>query len=387
MMEVLKENNFFEKITEMDTPAIVYNLDYVRNVIDTIESDIFHHVKDTDRVKLFYSCKANSNPKIIHFLNKYIDGFDVASEFEYKKIKTICEKGNTISYTSPFIDKEILQEIYSDGNLFDFNSISQLMANAELISNKEIGLRINMDLREVNETILGNKSRFGVYYLDDRLEKIIKKNFLKIKKLHIHTGEKSASIMEDIINRTEKILANPLFEDVETVDVGGGLINLYKKRESIKEFWSIIDVFLEKHPKINIVVEPGSLIVALSGYLISSIAELDYTIDGRKANITLDTSRHNLFTWNKPNLIFPKKVDNEKGFECNINGCTCYELDFFMRSVHLDINSIYPQQKFIFGPVGAYVKSNSKSLHDYPFPKEYYFSEGSIERNEVDDEF
>lgn len=167
---------------------------------------------------------------------------------------------------------------------------------------------------------------------------------------------------------------------------GGGLLNIYRNRDTIKQFWLIIDDFLTKHPTINIIIEPGSLIVAFSGYLISSIVDCDFTEDEKIANITLDTSRHNLFTWNKPNLIFPKRVESEKGIKCNINGCTCYELDFFVKDVFLDKKNLTLQQKFIFGPVGAYVKANSKSLHDYPFPNEYYFNKGNIESSEIENE-
>lgn len=384
MIEKLRDNRFFEKIIKLKEPSIVYNLDFVKLLIGTIREDINNYVENQSNIKLFYSCKANTNPEILNFLNPLVDGFDVASKYEYLKVKKF---NNNISYTSPYIEEEILRDIYSNNNIFDFNSIGQLQQFAPYLMNKEIGLRINVDLEDTNKTIFGEKSRFGINFNDKRLVEIIKKYALKIKKIHIHTGEKNSSISRNLIKLLEEILSNELYSQLEIVDIGGGLFNLYKKKEDVETFWCMINDFSNNHPELDLIIEPGNLILALSGYLVGTVGEISFIEDNDKmANLTLNVSRHNIFTWNKPNLIFPPKTveTNSNAVLCNINGSTCYELDFFVNGVFLDKNYLKFNSNFIFGPVGAYSKANSKQLHDYPFPKEYYFLEDTIvERVEI----
>ena len=146
MIEKLRDNSFFEKIIKLKEPSIVYNLDFIKFIIDFIREDISNYVENKSNIKLFYSCKANTNLEILTFLNPLVDGFDVASKYEYQKVK---EFKNNISFTSPYIEVETIQEIYSTNNIFDFNSISQLQQFAPYLINKEIGLRINVDLEDV----------------------------------------------------------------------------------------------------------------------------------------------------------------------------------------------------------------------------------------------
>lgn len=378
MIEKLRDNSFFEKIIKLKEPSIVYNLDFIKFIIDSIREDISNYVENNSNIKLFYSCKANTNLEILTFLNPLVDGFDVASKYEYQKVK---EFKNNISFTSPYIEVETLQEIYSTNNIFDFNSISQLQQFAPYLINKEIGLRINVDLEDSNKTIFGKKSRFGIKFNDRRLIEILKIYALKIKKIHIHTGEKNTSISRNLVKLIEEIISNEVYDQLEIIDIGGGFFNLYKKKEDVETFWCMINDFSNNHPELDLIIEPGNLILALSGYLVGSVGDISFIEDNNKiANLTLNVSRHNIFTWNKPNLIFPPKTveNNINAVLCNIHGSTCYELDFFVNNIFLDKNYLKINSNFIFGPVGAYSKANSKHLHDYPFPKEYYFIEGNI---------
>lgn len=378
MIDKIRDNQFFEKIIKLQGPSIVYNFDFIKFTIDSIREDIIKHVKNKSNIKLYYSCKANTNPEVLAFLNPLVDGFDVASKYEFQKVK---EFKNNISFTTPHIEEETLHELYFTDNIFDFNSISQLQKFAPQLKNREIGLRINANLEDSNKTIFGEKSRFGIDFNDLRLVDIINTYSLTIKKIHFHTGEKNISISRNVLSLVEEILDNEIYNQLEIIDIGGGLFNIYKKREDVETFWRMINDFSNAHPKLYLIIEPGNLLLAMSGYLIASVGDVSFNENNNRiANLTLNVSSHNIFTWNRPNLIFPKKSveNNPDAVLCNIYGATCYEMDFFVTDFLLDKKHLKIDSKFIFGPVGAYVKANAKNLHDYPFPKEYYFIEGNI---------
>lgn len=376
MIAKIKENFYFEKISKLKDPSVVYNLDYVKYIINTLKNDINEFVEKKENIQLFYSCKANTNEEILKFISNHIDGYDVASKYEFHKVRDLTK---SISFTSPYIDKETLLEIYEQNHIFDFNTISQLEKFISIVAGQNIGLRVNVNLDESNKTIFGEESRFGVRLPDNKLKMLFCENDLRITKLHIHTGEKSVSIVKNLITYLELLLLDPIFKNVEVIDIGGGLLNLYKNRTSIQEFWQQINEFCNRHTNLRVIIEPGNLLLAFCGYLVGSLEDIDFNEES-SANLTLNISRHNIFTWNKPNLIYPPRSTeiSSNTALCNINGCTCYELDYFCRNIVLDKKYLINGTKFIFGPVGAYVKANSKRLHDYLFPEELYFVEGKL---------
>lgn len=347
--QIVNDKYFLEELYTLNTPAIVYNY----NLLEAAITYVRKHIPGS--IKLYYSIKANSNNDMLVYMKNHIDGLDVASIYEFEA--GIKAGYSNISVTGPSFKPTDIEKVYNHNCLFDFNSISQLIKCEEFIKNKEIGVRIKIDNTPY--------SRFGIDIKDKEFQNFITINNIKIRKVHIHSGEKSPSSITEVCNYLKKVLNNEILRNVKTINLGGGITNLLINGE-IKNFKNQLSE-VGKIGDYEIILEPGRAISSLCGFLVTSVIAAD--ISNSKKDVTLDSSAYNLFPWFLPR---PISTDSRKEIITqNLWGNTCFEYDSFAR----DLN--YPEldmdNKIIFYPVGAYSKNNHKTLHRIPYPNEYHF--------------
>ena len=309
--------------------------------------------------------KANSNKEILEFLSSRVDGYDVASPYEFEKARV---HSSNISITSPGFTNKAIVELYHKGYLFDFNSQSQLEQCHEYLDDKKIGIRVSLP-----DAINVSDSRFGFNPYSKKLSEFVRNNGVLISKLHFHSADKSdkykLQIKKDLQYMFEVGIINP--NELRLINLGGGFIDLLTSNK-LGDFIHFIDSLKEKffaeNNDIKFIIESGSALTFYSGFLVTKVLTVDEK--GGNSIVVVDSSAHNLLRWIKPIPLLTKGKDYSKK-RTTIYGNTCFENDIFSKEIifsQLDIDD-----KIVFFPVGSYSHSNYSNLHCLPFPEEKYY--------------
>lgn len=195
-----------------------------------------------------------------------------------------------------------------------------------------------------------------------------------MKQLHIHIGQKKdVSILDNILRQIEQnICLLNIFEELETINLGGGFDHLYVEKNDINQFWEIVELFRNRISKklrkdIRIVIEPGTLLINLAGFLYTKVVNEKLNTEENIQEITINASPFNLLAWSNPKPIKSTSLQNEL-LGTKIYGPTCYENDCFNDIENLP--RLFIGDDILYHPVGSYVTSIMSSLHNLKRPKE-----------------
>lgn len=356
----------------ISSPAIIYDYDSIVSTVLKIKNDI----SIIPNIELCFAVKANRNKKVLKILSDLGLGADVASIHELNIAKEA--EISPIYSTSPVYNEEFLEELFRSDITPDFNSLSQLKKYAEKYHLNEIGIRIKVPLNISNSDITyGEKSRFGIDIDSNDFINFIHEKKIIVKQIHFHLGELQNSAVVKKAMEYITILSNR-FLDLEVINIGGGLTYLYSDELEVRKSWEIVkeNILLINNKlkrEVKLVIEPGMLVLAMSGYLYSKVQSSDLV--NNKRIVTLDCSAWNLTQWAYPVLV--KNYSSSRNFvEHTIVGNTCYENDIFISSVNdrmLNIND-----GLLMTPVGAYVTSMARSMHGYPLPNEWILKDNAL---------
>lgn len=363
------------KEPDINSPSIIYDYETIRETVLKLRNDL----SVIPGAELCFSIKANRNPMILNILSELKVGADVASSHE---LEGALNSGmSPVFATSPSFSVEELEYLYSYNIIPDFNSLSQLKQYVEKsnFSIHKIGLRIRLPLelsQGNNQISFGRNSRFGIDILTEEIWETIEDNQLTTVQLHLHLGEmKGSEVMEKVMKFLE-ININK-FPDLEVINLGGGITYLYSNADEVKKTWALVGASIRRinaslQKKIRVVIEPGMLLLAMSGYLYATVRSSD-VMNGKRA-VTLDSSAWNLTYWSYPQVALCYTQNQEEEVH-DIYGNTCYEHDVFVKnSKHAILKS---GDRLLLTPVGAYVTSMARNLHGFPLPEEW------ILRNEM----
>lgn len=363
-MKISVNRRIYKLLGILDTPTIVYD----QYIIDYIVNLLKRDTKNVKNIEICFSIKANSNKEVLKIFKNHGLGVEVASIEELKIAKSIGF--NSIYCTSPGMSKEKIEYIYSNNVIFDFDSINQLAKWSKYNKNKSIGIRFKPESYKA-----GLNSRFGISNLNSlKLKELIDKNDLKLKQLHLHIGQKKDVYQfNNILNEIERnIRSLDIFDELEKINLGGGIDHLYVENYDINTFWNLIEEFRNRVANVlkkdlHIVIEPGTFLVNLAGFLYTKVINERINIKENLQELTIDASPFNLLAWSNPKPIKNTSSYNEL-VNTKIFGPTCYEEDFFNTTQNLP--RLVIDDDILYHPVGAYVTSIMSSLHNLEKPKE-----------------
>ncbi|MGM0751825.1 MAG: diaminopimelate decarboxylase family protein [Bacillota bacterium] len=357
------------KEPDINSPSIIYDYETIRETVLKLRNDL----SVIPGAELCFSIKANRNPMILNILSELKVGADVASLHE---LEGALNSGmSPVFATSPSFSVEELEYLYSYNIIPDFNSFSQLKQYVEKsnFSSHKIGMRIRLpfELSQGNNQIsFGRNSRFGIDILTEEIWEIIEDNQLTTVQLHLHLGEmKSSEVMEKVMKFLELNINK--FPDLEIINLGGGITYLYSNADEVKKTWALVGESIRRinaslQKKIRVVIEPGMLLLAMSGYLYATVRSSD-VMNGKRA-VTLDSSAWNLTYWSYPQVVHSYTLNQEEEIH-DIYGNTCYEHDVFVKNSKHAI--LISGDRLLLTPVGAYVTSMARNLHGFPLPEEW----------------
>lgn len=304
---------------------------------------------------IYYSVK--TNPYITNILEQETDSYFLIhhiNELQYISDKT------KILFMLHSPDQQELDIIFKYPiTNFIVDNINDLDFLLKYISetNKKINLFLRMRLKEYTV----NTGRYFVYGMySSQINELIPKlkQNQNIQKLGIHFHRKTQNLSEwSLIRELEDSLSSETFNNIDFVDIGGGIPVSYKntKAEIINNvFEKINDLKQYLHQKnIKLIIEPGRAIAGPSGKLVTHIKNvIDNTIiiDASVYNCSMDTIVSHI------KLLVEGEDLEEKGQPYIIKGCTPASEDIFRYRIYFKKEK-EPKigDELIFLNAGAYI--------------------------------
>lgn len=252
------------------TPYYIIHEDLLRRNLALIRS-----VMDLAGVEFILAFKAFALWKTFPIFREYISATTASSPDEARL--AFEEFGSKAHTYSPAYEEDSFRDIMACSSHITFNSLSQLAhfgprAQAAGIS---LGLRINPEHSEV-ETEIYNPcapgSRFGI--TASQLEAEKENPALQLLEgLHCHCHCESSSYE---LERTLQVLESKFgtwLDRVKWLNLGGGHL-VSRKDYNVEHLIGLLRDFRERHPHLQIILEPGSAFAWQTGELVAQVVDI-----------------------------------------------------------------------------------------------------------------
>lgn len=251
---------------ELPTPFYIVYEDRLRANLR-----IINDVAERSGAKIIMAFKANALWRTFPIIAEYCRNC-TASSLNELRLGAECLGGEIHTYTPAYTDANI-DEFIARSSHITFNSLSQLAKYGERVrrGGVSIGLRVNPRC-SVIETDLYNPalpgSRFGVGREDlaDGLPE-------GVEGLHFHALCESTSYdLEKVLESFERDFGH-LLPSLKWVNMGGGHL-MTRKDYDREHLIKVLRAFRERHPNLEVILEPGSAFTWQTGDLVSSVVDV-----------------------------------------------------------------------------------------------------------------
>lgn len=381
-----------------EDPFYVYDMDGIAT-----RTQLLKEALSPLQFSLHYAMKANSNKKILQLLNEMGTGVDTVSLGEIRKALEAGFKPQQVIFSGVGkTRKEITEAIQLGIKQINVESSEELRRVSELASalNKEtnVAFRLNPDVNPQTHPYITTgfrENKFGmtVEALPELIEILTSSPLLRLRGLTIHIG----SQLHDLLSLEEAIQKMiPVFQKlrsqfpmVDRFDVGGGLGVHYetadesKELELIKNYGALVTRLLaplnQGSDKCEVLLEPGRILVARSGLLISEIQYVKST--DAKIFLIVNTGMHHFIRpalyQAKHRVLSLQEQDSSKLVCYDVVGPICESADFIAKDVELP--KLSSGQFLAIADTGAYGFSMASHYNSRPLPKEILFRNGTVE--------
>ncbi len=378
-----KSNNLYieglsvEKLANENlTPFYCYSEKYIENQYQALKSAF-----DMD-TRIFYSMKANSNISILKLLLNNGSGIDVVSGGEIERAIAAGASGKDIIYAGVGkTDEELTYAIKTKIHCINVESQSELNRINEICeklnTKQNISLRVNPDVdakTHVKITTGKAENKFGIEfdYIRSMYDIASELPNINISGISVHIGsqitnlkpfKKAFLIIHDLISDLRS-----LGHKIKHVDLGGGLGVRYSDEDSLptfKEYASLIQSIFG-NLNIEVYIEPGRLLVANSGLLVTRVIDVKTT--SQKTFVIVDAAMNDFIRptlYNSYHEILP--VKNNLGTSnklYDIVGPICETGDYFAKN--RSMNSVQVGSLIAIKSAGAYGSVLSSNYNSRP---------------------
>lgn len=256
----------------MQTPYyIVYEERLRRNL------SLIAEVQQRAGVKIIMAFKANALWKTFPIIKEYITASTASSINEMKL--SLQYLGNDVHAYCPVYTDSSFPQFLNGCSHITFNSLAQFhkflpqVKNHELQSGKKVslGLRVNPHCSIV-ETDIYNPclpgSRFGVdaTELNDDLPE-------GLEGFHFHAlCESDSHDLEKLLTAFEEQFGKHI-DKLKWVNMGGGHL-MTRKDYDVEHLISVLQAFKKRHPKVEVILEPGSAFTWQTGDLVTEVLDV-----------------------------------------------------------------------------------------------------------------
>ncbi len=372
--------NIEDIVKKVGTPCYIYSFETLKRhftVFDNSFKKITHLT--------CYSVKANSNLSILNIFKNLGSGFDIVSGGELYRTLKIGADPKKIVYSGVGKTPEEIEYGLSKGILmFNVESFDELFTINEIGKklNKKapVSLRVNPDVDPKTHAYISTglkENKFGIdikeaisWYKEAKNLK-----YIEIVGVDCHIGSQLTQISPfiDAIKRVKKLInsLNELNIKLKYFDIGGGLGVRYKNEvPPTPEEYAEKIINEVKDLNLIMIFEPGRVIVANAGILVTKILYFKENSDGKNF-VIIDAGMNDLI---RPSLykayqeIIPVDKNNVKKIKADVVGPICESGDYLAKD-----REIYVGQKGSYLAVrsaGAYGFSMSSNYNSRPRPAE-----------------
>jgi diaminopimelate decarboxylase len=348
---------------------------------------LFNDALKLKNKKICYAVKANTNPYVLKALAEAGSGADVVSKGEIEAAISAGIKPQDIVYsgvgkTKPEIAYAIDQDIYQ----FNCESKEEIFMIDEIAASKNkvqnIVLRINPDVdAKTNAKISTGKKgdKFGIDldYVPTVLDQIKDLKNICFKGVSVHIGSQITETgpFADAFAVTVDFVKNLIAKGhkIERLDLGGGVGVPYgdNKTISIADYAEVVHNALRDLPDLNYIFEPGRLLVANAGILVTQVI-LIKRVPGKNFLI-VDSAMNDLLRpalYSAKHQFLPVVKDDNKSEEIyDIVGPVCETSDVFVRDISFPKQE--PDDYLIIRSTGAYGAVMASTYNSRQLIKEY----------------
>jgi carboxynorspermidine decarboxylase len=302
----------------LDEKALRHNLELMR------------HVKNETGAQIIVAFKGYAMWSSFKMIRHYLDGATASSANEAR----LCfeeMKSRAHTYAAVFFPNDF-DKILKYSSHISFNSLSQFHQYYPFVKRYKkhkisCGLRINPEFSVV-ETDLYNPGKPG-QRLGIDMKKLGKTLPEGVEGIHVHClCESSAEDTEGLLKTVEKKLGHFL-PQLKWLNIGGGHL-MTKSGYDVPHLIKVLKAFKQRHPHLELVLEPGSAVGWNTGVLISKV--LDIVDNHNVKTLMVDVS----FTAHMPDTLeMPYRpriigaTDPQKGKPTyRIGGTSCLSGDF-----------------------------------------------------------
>lgn len=293
-----------------------------------------------------YAVKANSNIAILNLFAKMGSGFDIVSQGELERVLVAGGDPKKVVFSGVAkSETEIKRALEVGIRCFNVESLPELeRINAiagELGVKAPVSLRVNPDVDAKTHPYISTglkENKFGIshhlaveaYRFASQLE------HLDVKGIDCHIGSQLTETapfldaLDRIIDLIEQIAAEGI--TIKHLDLGGGLGVCYDDEvpPTPAEYIDAILAKLKNYPQLELLFEPGRVIVANAGILLSRVEYLKYQDDNNFAIVDAgmnDLIRPALYeSWMR--IITEKEHPEGDALSYDIVGPICETSDF-----------------------------------------------------------
>jgi diaminopimelate decarboxylase len=295
-----------EKIAkEIKTPFYLYSKKtFIRHY------NVFDQAINLPNKIIAYAVKANSNIAILNILAKLGCGADVVSQGEiYRAIKAGIDVNKIIFSGVGKTEEELIYALNNNIKQINCESKEEIFLLNEIAKklNKKapIALRINPDIdanthAKISTGSKENKFGINICEANNLIKEVKNLSHINLQAIAVHIGsqitklevfKKAFTKVFDFINEI-----NSLGINIDHIDLGGGLGVPYGKNKTIlpNEYGEMIKQLATQKNLADktFIFEPGRLIAANSGILVSSVILVKKT--SHKNFVILDTAMNDL---------------------------------------------------------------------------------------------
>ena len=356
------------------TPSIVYSYNKIYENFNAIKQSF-----ESEKRKIFYSVKANSNLSILKIFNDLGAGFDIVSLGELKRVLSVNVDPKNIVYSGVGkSSNEILECMKINIRSFNVESIAELERIIKLSNEHKcltrVSIRVNPNIdADTHEYISTGveDSKFGISLSDikDAVNLTQNNSFVELIGIDYHIGSQILDI-KPFLKAIESVaqLYNELCDlglNINLINMGGGLGINYTDESppSLKEFGKEITSKIKECnlESLEFIIELGRSLIGNTGILITKV---EYVKKGDQKNfLIVDAGMDNLIRpclYNSKHKILNSSSSKDNGLKYDIVGPVCECSDFLGKDVEIsakqdDLICIYC--------CGAYVSSMSSNYN------------------------
>ena len=374
---------------DFGTPCFIYSHnDLVKNFSE------IKNVFASEKRKVFYSVKANSNLSILKVLLELGAGFDIVSLGELERVIKIGAQPEKIIYSGVGkSEEEIIRSLEYGIHCFNVESFSELerinSIAAKLNKVAPVSIRINPNIDPGSHEFISTgveTTKFGIN-LKNMMDAFIYANNEKSIDLlgidyHIGSQIESLDPFKEAIISVKKII-DQLKENninIKLIDMGGGLGINYQNNDapSLNDFGKTINQVINDNElsDYDFIIELGRSIVGNVGYILTSVEYIKK--DSEKNFVIVDAGMDNLIrpalygAWHE---IKPIADNKEQNILCDIVGPVCECTDFLGKDRQL---SVQQGDLLIISSCGAYASSMASNYNSRPKPSEIMIKNGEM---------